>query len=149
MHDIKITNFKREYPTRDFPRFKTLSTAEGDEIRKILVRKLGLPSDSSSLELVNELDEQSFLAPDLNAESDNFDLKSTVLNAGISPQERIFINWYRFDQIDEMDLDDVSEYFDDIWYPAADHIDIFDDSFSWIVSIGYSGEVMTTLFMEN
>lgn len=148
MDAIKIDNFGREHPNKDFPRFRSLSIASGNKIQKFLERKLGLSPDSSSLELVKELRANSSLIPDVHAESDTFNLRSTLLNEGIVPKGQMFINWYRFDQIDEISLDDLSTYFDDIWYPAADDIDIFDDSISWIMSIGYSGEVMILRFDE-
>jgi hypothetical protein len=107
-----------------------------------------MPENSSSLKLVNALEKKSSLIPGADAESDNFDLKSTLSKVGISPNEHVFLNWYRFDRIDEIGLDDLSAYFDDIWYPAADYIDVFDNSLSWIVSIGYSGEVMVIKFLK-
>lgn len=55
------------------------------------------------------------------------------------PGEKALVNWYRLDEIDEMNMSDFSRYFDDLWYPAADHIDVFDHTISWIVSIDYSG----------
>ncbi len=146
MEKIKIENFSREYPNRHFPSYKTLSAPDAKKIEEIIAGKLEMPPNSSPLELVKVLREKSSVIPDLHAESDNFDLKSTLLNVGISPNARVFINWYRFDQIDEISLDDLSSHFDDIWYPAADDIDLFDDSFSWIVSIGYSGEIMILKF---
>ena len=68
-------------------------------------------------------------------------MKATLQEIGIVPSEKVLINWFRFDQIDKMKSDDVSQYFDDFWYPAADAIDIFDRSLTWIVSVGYSGDV--------
>jgi hypothetical protein len=148
MDPIKIKNFGREYPGKQFPIYKTLSNVDAQKIKEIVATKLNMPENSSSLKLVNALEKKSSLIPGADAESDNFNLKSTLSKVGISPNEHVFLNWYRFDRIDEIGLDDLSAYFDDIWYPAADYIDVFDNSLSWIVSIGYSGEVMVIKFLK-
>lgn len=146
MHDIKIQNFYREYPSRKFPDFKTISLAAAEKIKRTIASKLSLPQNVSPLDLVKELEERSTVMLDENAGLDGFNLRSALSNNGIFPKEAVFINWYRFDEIDEIGLADLSLYFDDIWYPSADYIDVFDDSFTWMLSIGYSGEVLISKF---
>ncbi len=33
----------------------------------------------------------------------------------------------------------MSRWFDDIWYPASDDIDLFDSTLDWILSVSHSG----------
>ena len=146
MDPLKLENFSNEYPDKHFPRFRTLSVVDAEKIREIIASKLNMSQDSSSLELVKSVKRLSSVIPSADAESDNFELKSTLINAGISPNGEVFINWYRFDQIDSIDMDDLSVYFSDIWYPAVDHIDIFDNSLSWMASVDYSGVVSIVRF---
>jgi hypothetical protein len=49
----------------------------------------------------------------------------------------VFINWYRFDDIDEMRLPDLAEHFADVWLPMAEDPDIFDSTFTWMLSIAH------------
>lgn len=49
----------------------------------------------------------------------------------------VLINFCRFDDIDEMKLDDLNKYFYDIWYPVAEDIEIFDRECSWMILISY------------
>jgi hypothetical protein len=149
MDTIKIENFNKEYPNKHFPSYKTLSTTETVGIIETVSAQLKMLPNSSSLELVEALRKKSSAIPDINAESDDFDLKSVFLKMEVSPMEQIFINWYRFDKIDAIGLNDLLTYFDDIWYPATDDIDIFDASFSWVISICYSGEVMILKFNKS
>jgi hypothetical protein len=51
------------------------------------------------------------------------------------------VSWYRVDQIDEIAFDDLATWFDDIWYPNSDDLDICDDTLSWVVSINHEGDV--------
>jgi len=60
---------------------------------------------------------------------------------GISAEKKVYVNWYRYDNVDEIQFVDLTKYFDDIWYPGLDDIDIFDATFSWILSISHDGAV--------
>jgi hypothetical protein len=62
----------------------------------------------------------SILVPDMNAEDDSYSMQTITNQLNISSGESVYINWYRFNNIDEMRLDDLERYFDDIWYPGAD-----------------------------
>ena len=46
---------------------------------------------------------------------------------------------YGFDDADEMHFGDLDKYFYDIWYPVTDDIDIFDDTFKWLLLIVHNG----------
>ncbi|MEK7854807.1 MAG: hypothetical protein AAB288_01870 [Acidobacteriota bacterium] len=141
MDEHKIQNFKKEYPKIAFPDFRTLSVAEAENIREAVRDKLGIHPDATPLEIVIKLSDDSTVISGVNPEADNFSLKSTVLQTGVQPNEQVLINWYRFDAIDEISLDDLTSYFDDIWYPTSDDIDIFDTSISWMISVGHLGDV--------
>ena len=147
MDKIKIQNFLREYPNKPFPNFKLLSNDEAKEKEEIFRERLRLPIETTPLELVQIIQEMGVSIPNIDAELDGFNLKSLMDDITILPEKYVFINWYRFDVIDEIGLDDLSEFFDDIWYPAVDHIDIFDQSHLWIISIDYSGNVSTLKFV--
>jgi len=140
---VKISNFGREYPGIKFPEFRTLSAIDAKKIVTVFTNKLGL-GNISPLELVNVLRANSRRLSKEDAEDESFELDQVLLRNGIFPKENVFINWYRYDQIDEIALKDLSSHFDDIWYAGVDDLDISDESFSWIVSIGYSGEVLIT-----
>ena len=77
----------------------------------------------------------------LNAGDENFDLENVTQTAGISVHDKVFVNWYHFDKIDTLAFKDLAVFLGYIWYPSSDDIDIFDSSFSWIVSITHQGEV--------
>jgi hypothetical protein len=55
--------------------------------------------------------------------------------------KKVYLNWYRFDDIDQIDLAALDQYFSDIWYPGSDDLDVFDDSTDWIVSIAHFGKI--------
>ena len=68
-------------------------------------------------------------------------MKDLALSLGLAPEPLVYVNWLRFDDIDCLAFSDLARYFDDIWYPSADYIDIFDSSMSWVLSVDYLGFV--------
>ena len=83
---------------------------------------------------------------DMNSNDENFDLSAALSSMKIKCPENVFVNWYRYDNIDKFNLLDLTRYFDDIWYPELDDVDIFDDSFTWIVSVAHSGRITFAKF---
>jgi len=93
------------------------------------------------LVLTNRLLELSVPYKGINAENEHFDLAAVAKDLGISAEKKVYVNWYRYDNVDEIQFVDLTKYFDDIWYPGPDDIDIFDATFSWILSISHDGAV--------
>ncbi len=77
----------------------------------------------------------------VNAEDDNFDWNKVFNRIGIPVPNEVFINFERFNSIDVFLFNDFCKYFGDIWYPAADDIEVFDATFNWIVSVKHYGLV--------
>jgi hypothetical protein len=146
MDEIKIQNFAREHPKSPFPQYESLTDQKMEEIRHIVKLRTGLPDNTSPLDMVRHLAERAMTVPHVSAEDEDFNLKATLQEANIKPKDKVFVNWHRFDKIDEISLNDLLEHFDDLWYPAVDDIDIFDESLNWILSIGYSGTVRVLNF---
>ena len=141
MDDIKVQNFLREHPGAQFPHYRQLSEQEAEKLRRRLCLRLGLPPETSPLDLVHTLFNRSAAVPHVDAEDENFSLRTVLREVGIEPDSKVFVNWHRFDQIDEFSLDGLAKRFVDIWYPATDDIDIFDEGLEWVLSVGYSGTV--------
>lgn len=140
MDEIKIINFKKTHPDASFPLYRELPVHECTAITDSISRKYDI-SASISLEFVKMLNKRQKDVESENAESSTFDLRDVFKKLLIQPSDKVYINWYRFDQIDSMSFTDLTNYFDDIWYPSADDIDIFDLSFDWILSIDHAGYI--------
>lgn len=59
----------------------------------------------------------------------------------INAREVCYVNFYRFDHICEFPTTQLATYFDDIWYPASDDIEIFDDSLAWMIAVDHGGYI--------
>jgi hypothetical protein len=116
------------------------------ELRIRLANAVGFPVEVDNLALTHHVD--SLLRPlnGTNAQAASFDLGAAIRAAGLVPQDRVYVNWYRYDQIDEFDLASLSTFFRDIWYPSSDDIEVFDASCNWIVSVSHTGDVAYVKF---
>ncbi len=141
MEAFKLKHFKKNHPDRKMPWFYKLKAGEARRLRQCLIKNLGLSSKVDSLRLITFLDKCEAELKGVNSLEKDFDLLSVFRQLGIQPGKKVFINWYRFDNIDCMYLTDLSKYFEDIWYPGSDDIDIFDSTVSWIVSISHEGYI--------
>ena len=141
VESFKIDHFVRCNDGTSFPDYESLTSRECKEIRSALEAKLGLPPDSAGVVLVSRLADAEESCPGVNAEDDLFDLHEFVTSIDINPVGDVLINWYRFDKIDRMMFADLAEFFDDIWYPSSDDIDIFDSTLQWVLSVSHSGHV--------
>jgi len=138
MEQHKIENFERE-EGKNFPSFRELEKEECKKIYHCVAKKLNLPEDVSDLDLVKKLDSIGVFVDGVNAEDEDFNLIELLKKKQIREPREVFINWYRFDAIDAMNLDDVVKYFSDIWYPGSDDIDIFDETLTWFISVRHDG----------
>lgn len=133
MENFKIELFKNEHNI-DFPNYVHLSEAECSLLIKKISKRYRMPIPSLIEQLVSK---QSFIE-NINAK-DDFHLKDFLNKLSVNPMSKIYINWSRFNNIDLLNIDDLDKYFDDIWFPSSDDIDLFDESLDWIVSIRHDG----------
>ncbi len=140
MQIFKTQHFKREHPDTPFPWYRTLSQPEAAAIRQEISNVLKLNSHDPAV-LVRKIEEKAVLVVSENIDSSHFEILSLLSKCGIQSAQNVLINWNRYDDIDEIGLNDLNKYFSDIWYPGSDDIDIFDSSLKWFLSISPEGYV--------
>ena len=139
MDTFKIEHFERDNPGVKFPCFKKLTDEETICIRNQLIKKLGLPENLSDLKFISSIHKLLIKYDGENVKSQDFNISNLMNKFRITPPDKVYINWYRFDEIDQMEFVDVARYFGDIWYPTSDDIELFDDSLTWILSVSHDG----------
>jgi len=137
MESSKIEYFERNSGIK-FPLVIPIEAPELNTIQYKLKQIFGLCEKSELLDLLKVMRSNQIML-NRNAMEEKFSLLELFSSQGIIPHDFVYINWYRFDVVDKMKLLDLCQYFNDIWYPGPDDIDIFDDSFQWIVSVSYNG----------
>ena len=96
----------------------------------------------NDLKLVNEIRRNEIYINNFDANNEqDFNIKKIFQHLDKDVTFKVYINWFRFDNIDQMKFNDFSTYFYDIWFPSVDDIDLFDESYSWIVSIRHDGMI--------
>ncbi|MEM7513192.1 MAG: hypothetical protein AAF388_19850 [Bacteroidota bacterium] len=136
MDQFKIDLFEKEYK-RSFLEYRSLTQEESKAIKEQIYDKFRI----SITALFGRWLEKSLQFYSVNNAKDEFKLEMFLSDISIEFNERVFINWNRFDEIDVFSIADLDKYFYDIWYPSADDIEIFDESLDWIVSIRHDGRI--------
>jgi hypothetical protein len=137
---IKIENFRRLNPTLEFPRFAHLSPVECSQLRIDIAKRLSIDSGSGPLVVLSTLRAAARPVFGVNAQN-GIELHTLILSQNFKPGAEVFINWYRFDDIDRIALPDLSKNFCDIWYPSSDDIEIFDASLDCFAVFCHDGAV--------
>lgn len=134
MEQSKIESFKKDHPGIDFPWFQTIAKTD-HRFRDRLCHIAKLPKNSDGLKLVQQLESSGKII--ITADLKDFceDIPKALRNSGITPENHVFINWYRFDEVDEMRLDDFLHWFPELWYTGAEDPDVFDESLTWLLSL--------------
>lgn len=141
MEKFKIELFSQEYPDKEFPWFRHLSSEEQRYLYAKIAFLLKSSAEISSRELVEKINDNGIILSNFHAEKAGFSLSAVLESKNIIPQDKVFINWYRFDDIDQLYFEDLNRFFDNIWYPGPDDIDIFDESFLWMLSVSHCGVI--------
>ena len=140
MEQFKLDNFYKEYHF-NFPDYSHLKNNECIKILEKIVKIFSFNENLSSLEILQLLHEKMLNVKNFNAEDEAFKFSSLLKELQITPKENVYINWYRFDDIDYIKYEHVAKYFEEIWYPGPDDIEIFDDTYEWFISIDHDGYV--------
>jgi hypothetical protein len=141
MDQIKIDNFSSQHPGCSFPEWDSLSKDACLGISRSIQEKFALENIPDGLALVRAIDAMAQPCKFTSHVSEDFDLDALLDACGVDAAEVVYINWYRYDEIDRLKRKDLSDNFDEIWYPGVDDIDIFDDSLSWILSVRHNGYI--------
>jgi len=141
MEKFKIDHFERENGVGSFPWFRSL---EGCALARLQDKIMTFFLDTfwfSPIESMQKLSSVSKEIYQINAEDPNFSLKEMLYFFKIYPKDTLYINWYKFDRIDEVRVADFCFCFDDVWYLGSDDIEFFDDTLGWMFSISHDGQV--------
>ncbi len=141
MDAFKIELFQKENPQCEFPKVTALSAEEKTSIRQKLAHKLSVDQNTTGKELLNMLVKSSESIIDYNACNSGFTIANVFNHLKIVPKDNVYINWYQFDNIDAINFNDFNKYFDDIWFPSADDIEVFDDTCGWVLLIAHDGYI--------
>ena len=109
-------------------------------------RRLELPDELDGLQVLRIVNQKSTVVVGVDATRDDFDLESVLKRLKFEASDTVFLNWYRFDRIDELRTDDACRIFSDLFYPSSDDLDIFDLSANWLLSIEHNGFVSALRF---
>jgi len=138
MEDHKIENFEKDHPGVSFPTHVVQSAEARVRLMRGLGERLGIVG-SDGLKLVRGL--QSTVPWDTGEvpETTRFDFLQILENGGFEAPETVLVNWDRFETVESIAATQLADYFDYIWYPSVDDIEIMDESLKWVLRVDHSG----------
>ncbi len=139
MDDFKIEHFEREHGAGTFPVHRRLSVFECDRLVHALGQRLGI--DEPSRETVQDHLTGRYRFHVVLEEPNAEMLRAALLTCSAELPDRVYLNWDRFQTVDEMSARDLIGHFDDIWYPASDDLDIIHPAGEWVVLVHHEGWV--------
>ena len=142
MDEIKMQNFRAAHPGENFPKSRHLAFAECMSLQAKLGAKLKISSGFAGLDILRALEQAAQEVPDVIPSDEQF--RPGALVRGLcADTQSVYISWYRFDDIDEISLEDFDTNFHDLWYPASDDIEVFDKSLSWVLLVRHFDAIQT------
>ncbi|PCJ19565.1 MAG: hypothetical protein COB02_07410 [Candidatus Cloacimonadota bacterium] len=143
IHSYKIKWFEQDNPNISYPDFNTLDYEKYFQLRLDLNQKLYIDDIDHDL-FISTL--ENYLSKiDCDIESKNFSLNDLLISQKVKGSEKVYLYWFD-ETIDEMSLNDVDQYFLDIWYNGADDIVLFDKNFSFFVRIYSDAKIAIAKF---
>jgi len=133
MDTYKLEDFKNDYPGQSFPEFRKIAAEEGENFRRVFANRLHLPEDATPVSVINKLETLS--EPVGKVRLQDFDLATLIdsLNVQLDADDFVYLDWMRFDDIDQIRLTDLSKYFYDIWY--GEDFSLFASNCNWMVFV--------------
>ena len=107
MESFKIEHFKKDNPSEKFPEFSSLTSSQAKSIRIKLSERLAIHSGEPEI-LTKEIDKVEADVKGDDANDNQFELSTVSSNLDVQPRATVYINWYHYDQIDEMKFADLN-----------------------------------------
>ncbi len=142
MELFKISNFKKTHKVKLFPTFEEMNNFEIENIiQNVITEFFGGLEVIDKQNLLDLIHSKARFIDGINAMDNDFNIKKLLTNNHLDATKFCFINWEVFDLIDKFKIEDVFNYFEDIWYPSSDDIEIISEDFKWIICITHFGGI--------
>jgi hypothetical protein len=140
MDQPKIENFEKEFPGKKFASISSLERERRTHVFDSIKSKFN--SDAvDGAGLVKDVWARGRQLKGFDCCAADFDLKLFFDRLALRNIGDVYLNWRYYDLVGKIKFTDLVQYFSDIWYPDVDDLDIFDDSFDWVVMIRHDGQV--------
>ena len=135
----KITNYEKIYGVGTFAPFRRLGKLETSTLLNKFKVILAISESASATSTVKQAREKCFQVDGANAESQKIDFSKLLSKLQFATDGKIYLNWNKFDDVDEMKTKFFIESFEHIWYPSSDDLDLIDTKMRWLLSVDHSG----------
>lgn len=125
--------FLERYPKRDFCDFSIIGLKESQEYLFKLALNFGLDITGTHYNILLRLREHSTFVKIIDETT--FKPIETLKEQGNEVHDKVFVNYFDFSEIYEISSQELDIYFDDLYFPYSDDVEIFDKSCSWVLFV--------------
>jgi hypothetical protein len=126
MEEFKLEYFKNDFPNKKI-KFKEIDEKKIDSII----------NNEDLKELLNVLNSKKNII-DYNLEDKN-NFKELFFKSIKKNKDFIYVYNLNYDDLDSINVEDLKNYFDYIWYPSSDDFLLFDEEYMWVIWVCHSG----------
>lgn len=132
--------FNERYPEKKFFDYEIHINENSRVIREQLIQNFGFRRDFNTLDFSKLMIEKGRMVVE-NFDETNFDISRFIPSQNC---ETIFCSYDNMETIYEIKLLDFVSFFSDIFFPAADDLDVFSFDLDWIIFLTHENECIVT-----
>ncbi|MFN0061482.1 MAG: hypothetical protein ACKVPX_03045 [Myxococcaceae bacterium] len=141
MDSFKLDNFVAANPGTLLP-IRSCQEKDVAGVRERLAAALKIADCSDGRGIAEAILRAETVVSDVSALKPGFDFGEVVRTlVDVQPEDAVLLNWHHFEQLDRIRFADLARYFEDIWYPAVDDLDVLSEDTRWVVSISHFGTI--------
>jgi hypothetical protein len=136
MEAWKIDNFMKTHE-EPFPKYRAATRTEQSRLVELFVKLFGttVPMYEDWLSNLQQL-------TDFNAQADGFDFARALPLSAAGTNSDVAMKWQvNFESTDVIALKDLIDYFDDVWYPGTDDLEVIDLNCKWMIVVDHGGYI--------
>ncbi len=139
MDTFRIEDFIRDNPDHPLPEFRKVPPDEAQALEMTFARHAGFDGTEDALTLLLTLLKSSVRLDEVSSRDESFSTETALSRADVTPGRYAYVDWGRFDDIDEFAFADLERHLDDIHY--NEDISIFDETCTWLLFLMHYGDV--------
>lgn len=139
MDPHKLEDFADEHPGEESPRVDAVPTRQTSKLVTTLMARF-CPCAKTESDFIRYIAREP-MVDNLAALDEDFDFTRLLKDSHIEIPSDVFLNFTEFDRLERMRYSDFAKYFRNVYWPATDDLDCFDETLNWIVSIDHDGNI--------
>ena len=125
--------FYKFKPNQTFPQYISIENEEAEQKFDTLFLSFGFYHLNGDLFQKIDVERAGHFLGEID--ETNFSLSKHLHDAKLKAPEKVYIFYLNFNEVYEMKLKDLDDFFDDLYFPSANDMMVTDRNFTWLFYI--------------